>query len=392
MADLMRFNVHAGWHARNGCPVRVRLALDEGVNEQALWLWDLAWDLPVPVQMWPGEDGRTELAWIVEGMHPREKRVYALRQSNAAHPEGTSGVVLGEQEPGRLEVTIGGEHLTSYHYGPQVVRPFFYPLLAADSVGITRNWPMVTGVPGETTDHPHHKGLYTALGEVNGADNWGEGPQHGWIVHRAFTRLYSGPVAGGFTEELEWTDVEKKTVMTETRRLVFYLTPAQRRVFDYEVALHATAGQVTLGDTKEGGLISVRVASSMDVRAIGEGGWIENAYGAVGEAEAWGKRAPWCDYSGPREGAWRGIALLDHENNPRYPTYWHVRNYGLMTANPFGLHDFTGDPSRRRDMIIPAGESAVWRYRVLIHEGDAQQGRVDEAWHDFVHPPSIEVE
>ena len=33
------------------------------------------------------------------------------------------------------------------------------------------------------------------------------------------------------------------------------------RLFDYQVTLHASHGAVTLGDTKEGGLLSVRVAS-----------------------------------------------------------------------------------------------------------------------------------
>ena len=35
-----------------------------------------------------------------------------------------------------------------------------------------------------------------------------------------------------------------------------------------------------------------------------------------------------------------GIAILNHPASFRYPTYWHVRDYGLFAANPFGLHDF----------------------------------------------------
>jgi hypothetical protein len=82
---------------------------------------------------------------------------------------------------------------------------------------------------------------------------------------------------------------------------------------------------------------------------------------------------------------------MDHTMNPRHPTYWHVRDYGLMTANCFGLHHFTGDPDNRWDLVIPAGESRTWRYRVLIHTGDATAAKVGVHYHDFVHPPTVEV-
>ena len=51
------------------------------------------------------------------------------------------------------------------------VRPHLYPVFAAENVGITRNWPMVEGLPGESTDHPHHKGIYTAQDEIRGVNN-----------------------------------------------------------------------------------------------------------------------------------------------------------------------------------------------------------------------------
>ena len=44
--------------------------------------------------------------------------------------------------------------------------------------------------------------------------------------------------------------------------------------------------------------ISVRVTPSMDVKSE-LGGKIENANGGKNEDETWGKRAAWCDYTGP---------------------------------------------------------------------------------------------
>jgi len=388
--DLAKLVVRSGWHVRRGCPVQAAVALPANVGLQQLCLWDLTGDNPVPVQAWPAEGSQVNVTWVIGSMQPNEMRVYVLRAGDGAEPAPTQGVELVQKGPGTLDVSVGGEYLTTYHFG-DVIRPYLYPVYAHGGMGVTRNWPMVEGILGEDHDHPHHKGIYTAQGEVNGVDNWGDGARHGWIVHREFTRMFGGPAAAGFTEELEWTDPDRKTIMTETRRMLFFLTPAHARVFDYETVFHASAGQVTMGDTKEGGLLSVRVASSMDVDAPGGGGRIENGYGAVSEAETWGKQAPWCDYSGPRAGEWRGIALMDHPDNPRYPTHWHVRNYGLMTANPIGLHDFTGDPGRRWDLVIPAGESVGWRYRVLIHDGDARQAQVAEHWHNLVNPPQVEV-
>ena len=33
---------------------------------------------------------------------------------------------------------------------------------------MTRNYPMIDGIPGESTDHPHHRSLYVAFGPILG--------------------------------------------------------------------------------------------------------------------------------------------------------------------------------------------------------------------------------
>jgi len=383
--------VEAGWHHRHWCPVTTVLDLDAALDLARLALRNNATGAPVPLQAWRQPDGRVALGWIVTDLDPHETACYQLELLNAP-ASANSGVVLRQEPAGELQVHVNGEHLTTYRFGPDVVRPYLYPVLARGGVGITRNWPMVPDVPGETHDHPHHKGIYTAQGSVNGVDNWSEEPGHGWQVHRAFSDLYSGPVAGGFTEEIAWTDADRTPNMTETRRMTFYNTPSRLRLIDYCVTLHASVGPVTLGDTKEGGLLSVRVASSMDVTGQPDGGRFENSVGSVLEEEAWGKRASWCDYAGPTAAGWRGICFMDHMDNPRYPTHWHVRNYGLMTANCIGRHDFTGDPSQRDDLVIPLGESRSWRWRIVVHDGDAQAAQLAERYQDFLHPPQVTVE
>ena len=105
---------------------------------------------------------------------------------------------------------------------------------------------------------------------------------------------------------------------------------------------------------------------------------------------AW-KRAPWCDYTGPVNGKTVGVTIMDHPESFRHPTYWHVRNYGLMTANPFGLSYFYNDKSRRGSHMLAPGESIVGIYRYYVHKGDATEANIKERYHDFAHPPKVRV-
>ena len=85
-----------------------------------------------------------------------------------------------------------------------------------------------------------------------------------------------------------------------------------------------------------------------------------------------------------------GVAYFDHPKNFRHPTYWHARDYGLRTANPFGLSYFEGK-GYNGDYTLPAGESLRFRYRVYIHKGDVVEGKVSEKYHNYVNPPKVQV-
>jgi len=377
--------VNAGRHTRVQCPVEAEIGL-ESVPED-LVLWDEANGRAVPVQAW-AKEGRVKLGWIVGRMNPGERRAYALRTAPVSSAQ--VGWVRLVEAPSQIQVSIGGRRFTTYNCGPEVVRPYLYPVYADEGVGVTRDWPMVQGASGESTDHPHHKGIYTAQDEIRGVNNWGEGEGHGWQVHKRFSQVYSGPVAGGFTSEIDWTDADRNVYMTETRQITFYNTPLRARLFDYEVTFHASHGELLIGDTKEGGFLSARVASSMEEQR--GGGVIANGCGGVTEAETWGQRAPWCDYSGRIGDGQYGVSLLDHPQNPRFPTYWHVRAYGLMTANCVGRHHFTGDDNNRWDLPIAAGESKTWRYRILVHHGDVRAAGVARHYEGFAYPPKVEIE
>jgi hypothetical protein len=109
-----------------------------------------------------------------------------------------------------------------------------------------------------------------------------------------------------------------------------------------------------------------------------------NAQNKQGEKNVWGKRSEWLDYSGRIDGAAVGIAVFDHLSNPRYPTYWHARAYGLLAANIFGLHDFERDPTRDASLSIRPGQPLRFRYRVIIHPGDVNAAGIRDAYEAWV--------
>ncbi|MEW6356063.1 MAG: PmoA family protein [Planctomycetota bacterium] len=328
--------------------------------------------------------------FIEEKLLAGTQKGYVLR-TNIGSTKRAARVKLNMVENERVDILISGKLFSSYQFAAKWARPFLHPVMGPNDKPITRAYPVLQGIEGETQDHPHHKSFYVAWGDVNGANVWSETEGHGCMVHKEFLAVKEGPVYGEIIARNDWVDNQGKKLLEEIRTVRVYATPAKCRFVDLGVALRMTEGKVRFGDTKEGGICSIRVASSMDEKA-GKGGIIVNSYGGTGEKETWGKRAHWCDYSGPVDGETVGIAIFDNPNNFRYPTYWHVRSYGLMTANPFGLSHF--EPGRGRDgsLEVEAGERLEFNYRVYFHSGDAAKGKVADRFLNYVAPPTVNVQ
>jgi hypothetical protein len=305
--------------------------------------------------------------------------------SESEPPEGS---VLKQKASGDVEIMLSGARLGCYHADPKWARPFLHPVIGPFGHSLTRGWPMEPRA-NESEDHHHHKSLWVAHGSVNGVDDWSEETGHGREIQKQVLQCASGTVYGVLETVNDWVSHDGVKVCEDRRKWTFWAMPAGLRVIDLEVEFRATEGELTFGDTKEGGIVAVRVATQMDVPRTGR---IEIAEGGTNEPETWGKRSPWCDYTGLDEGGNQvGIALLNHPDSFRYPTYWHVRNYGLMTANPFGLSDFYGDKSRNGSHTIGAGETLWFGYRIYVHPGDASGGQVSDAFHGYINPPTASV-
>lgn len=300
--------------------------------------------------------------------------------STQAAEEKSSGVEIKDVD-GKLVVKIDGKLFTEYHY-KDVSRPYFYPIIGPSGAAMTRNWPM-KNVPGEDQDHKHHQSLWYSHGDVNGHDFWAEGPKSGKTV-QDYLRLESFSGVSWIKTHNKLVAVDGTVVCTDDRTMRFYGRP-NARILDFEITIHADHGQLTFGDTKEG-TMAIRLAESMKTQR-GKG-QIVNSEGIRDDTpkgeKTWGKPAKWVDYFGPVEGKTVGVAIFDHPQNPRHPTTWHVRSYGLFAANPFGKHDFEKLADKTAgNMVIPAGKSVTFRYRFYFHDGDEKQGGVAEHYDEY---------
>ena len=130
--------------------------------------------------------------------------------------------------------------------------------------------------------------------------------------------------------------------------------------------------------------MAIRLAETMRLKGKVGHGHIINSNG-VRDGDTWGKRADWCDYYAPREGKTYGVAIFDHPQNLRHPTWWMARDYGLFAANPFGQHDFEGrkDEPHLGDYTVPAGGTLTLRYRFYFHTGDPDAAQVAERYAEY---------
>ena len=291
----------------------------------------------------------------------------------------------------RVRVEIGGKLFTEYFFKGSS-RPYCYPVLAADGTSLVRDFPMKE-TPGEDTDHKHHRALMFAHSDVNKIDFWNEGTAgtkfpKGDTVNDGFVEMKDGSV-GILRTKNRWVSPDGKLVATDETTMRFRGT-ADARMLDYEVTIRALPdAPLVMGDNKDG-TMAIRVAQWMNAPRKVKGtevgkGTIVTAKGDR-NAAAWGTRADWCDYYATQNGKTYGVAIFDHPQNLRHPTWWMAREYGLFAANPFGQKDFEvaeKHPAGKGDHTIPAGGTLTLRYRFYFHMGDEKAAKVAERYADY---------
>ncbi len=282
--------------------------------------------------------------------------------------------------PEDVAVNIDGRPFTVFHYGTEANKPYLAPLRSASGKIVTRHFPMEE-VAGESHDHVHHRGLWFSFNDVNGVKFWENDPSYkrpgiGVITVRK-ADWKDGEHSGTLKAWMDWVGPDGKVLLREDRDMVFYSDP-KLRIIDFIITLTAIP-DVTFGDNHDG-LFAIRLADDFTER---KGGKMVDAEGRSGMLNVWGKRANWVNYTAEIAGERLGVAIFDNPQNPRHPTYWHARDYGLFAANPFGQAVFD-DKLEESHFKLPAGQKLVFRYRVVIHPGDATTGNVADLYSQYV--------
>src|ERR1700722_4548751 len=329
----------------------------------------------------------------------------------------TSGVqVVADEAHRRVDITIDGQPFTSYIWPVSLKKPVLYPLVSDDGITVTRGFPL-DPQPGERVDHPHHAGLWFNYGNANGFDFWNNSDaiktadrhKYGAITHDKIISTRSGGSSGELITRSTWIAGDPaanntQPLLTQTTHYVFSklaIDGHAARAIDMIVTLKALT-PVTFNDDKEG-LLGIRVAHFLEsptekggtftdangnstkvdsTSNAGASGIYRTSAGITGDA-VWSTRGNWCIDTGQTAGnKTESIAILSHPKNPGSPPYWHAPGYGLFAVNPLGAHIF--DPKAAPfNFSISPGDTATFRYRILILSAPATDAEMNSAFSAF---------
>jgi len=288
----------------------------------------------------------------------------------------------------KIDVLVDGNHFTSYLYGSELTKPVLYPVHTPSGIAVNRSYPL-NKVEGESTDHPHHVGIFFTYDEVNGSGFWNNTTSPPQVKHLKFTGIKPGPGKGTLSTLMNWVGADGGVVLSESRDMVFIAEPNGYAV-DLNIKLRAVGQQVVFEDTKEG-MFAIRVADWLR-EDEGTGQYLSSSgdRSPVND-NIWGKRARWVSLQGQSDGRTVGLAIFNHPDSTNYPTYWHARPYGLFSANPLGQYVFekkrNPDDAKPFNLTLEPGQVANFRFRVLVYEGSRTGEQLDKEFDEYAGGP-----
>jgi len=301
-------------------------------------------------------------------------------------------LVKGEN---KVDVKINGKLFTTYKWGDDWTKPFLEPITTPSGIQVSRRHPL-TELEGGTDDHLHHTGVFFSVDGVNGNKFWNNKgkdlPMQ--IRHTGVKEIAGGADSGKLVTTSQWIDKKGAVLLEDERTMKFFACKdGSGYAIDFALDMKAKADKVVFEDTEEG-VFAIRVADCLREKgpktflkpgdplpeeSIKGTGVYMSSNGDITAKKAWGKRARWMAMQGVRGGKVVGVAILNHPESINYPTYWHVRDYGLFSANPLGQGDFQRqweeEYGYNKNPVIPLrltlkkDEKVHFRFLVVAYEG-----------------------
>jgi len=265
----------------------------------------------------------------------------------------------------KINVTINDKYFTSYIFSEDEKYPFFFPVngpVSGSSVTSMRN-----------SEYPHHSSLFFGCDLVNGGNYWQEGLDRGRIISVNAEIVKQGNDTVIITDECIWSRPGAISPVKDRRKIIITSPSATISQIDIEIMMEMLI-DVTIKKTNHS-LFSARMAADLSVT---NGGTVVNAEGLKSEKDTFGKRSPWMDFSGRRGDGIEGLAIFQHPSNTWYPSPWFTRDYGFMSPTPMYW------PENGTETKMIKGTVINLKYRVLVHSGDYNQARINEAFNRYI--------
>ena len=258
---------------------------------------------------------------------------------------------------------------------PKQPKPYIYPLATLGGVELTANSP---------ADHPWHHSLWFAWKYINGVNYWEPEEKNGKRLSSTVIKSAKfhrrDDLSARVEMAIEYVPAGKPPVLRESRVLAFSAPRADGSyAIDWDATFTVGETEITLDRTPpragSGGYAGLSLRFPK-----GTTGWkFLTSEGARSAAEGNGQPARWADFYGPtKPGAMAGIAVFDHPANPRYPTRWYL-NEGHPYFSPALIY--------QEPMTLKSGATMRLRYRVLVHEGQGENPKLNAEFNRFAEAP-----
>ncbi len=240
---------------------------------------------------------------------------------------------------------------------------YIHPLYGLNGEVLTDDYP---------ADHPHHRGINWAWATV-----FWQGQQRDMFALRGIwsrpvsvAKTKNGPVVAIIEAENQWKWDNKESIVSEHIVIRAFRQSQQYRYIDIEITLKALVDNVEFcGRMGKGGRVS-KGYSGFNLRMASAEGQQIVLPGDVPETDV---RRGWADYSAnfTDDGIRTGVAVLQHKNNPLYPSKW----YGNKKINYFQpLYPGPKPVSLPKDKII------TLKYRLCIHRDSVSEDVMSDLW------------